>query len=319
MIALSETTKKQKTIFEIGVVSGKGGVGKTMLTASLLYYLNRRGCKIFGVDCDVDAPNLGLLFRAENVISTKTVQTTMKASFISENCVSCAKCINETYCRFQALTWDDIKKQPIVDQYACEGCGACQELCENDAFIVKPVDSGTIEYKTTPLGFPVITGETILGASTSGKLITELRKFANEKANQLDSDLILIDGPPGIGCPVIASISGLHYAIVIVEPTPTAIYDAKRVIGVINQLGVPFGIVINKADSWEIGRKIIKEYCDSSKLEVLGEIPVDFVIPETITQGVPALAANKSSPAITALEKIGSRLYDIACKFMNLN
>jgi len=310
-ISTTQSPIKSKPIFGLGVVSGKGGVGKTMLTASLLYYLNNKGCKLFGLDCDVDAPNLGLLFKAEKVICKKTIQTTMKATFLNQNCVSCAKCIEDSYCNFQALLWDDVQKYPVIDQYSCEGCGACEELCASKAFKVVPVDSGTIEYITTPFGFPLITGETILGASTTGKLITELRKFATENAKMLGSELILLDGPPGIGCPVIASISGLKYAIVIVEPTPTAIHDAKRVIGIINQLNIPFGIVINKADSWESGRIIIETYCRESEIEILGEIPVDFCIPESISAAVPVLAMKKSSPAITELEKIGARVYEI--------
>lgn len=306
-----QSQQKERRIFQLGILSGKGGVGKTILSASLIYYLHNRGIKLFGVNCDVDAPNLELLFKRKETVEKRSVQTTMKSKFISENCTQCRKCIDESFCKFNALEWDNETNMPKLDIYACEGCGACEVLCEFKAFTVDPVDSGTIEYIDTDYGFPIITGETMLGASTSGKLVSELRKFALDNAMNQDVDVFIVDGPPGIGCPVIASISGLNYAIVVIEPTPTAVVDSKRAIEVLYQLKVPFGVVINKADSWEESRNQIIKFCEESNIEILGEIPVDFLIPESISLAIPVLAMDKTSEAIKAIKSIGEKVFEI--------
>lgn len=292
----------------IGIISGKGGVGKTTISSSLGVIFYELGSKMMVADCDVDAPNLGLLFKSGEILKQTTVQTTEKSTFLLNKCVHCKKCITEGFCNFHALDWDDKNTIPIVDDIACEGCGACMELCSEHAFEIHAVDSGLISHERTKYGFDLVWGETVLGAQTSGKLVTEIKKIvsATMESNQLD--MAIIDGPPGVGCPVIATVTDLDYVIVIVEPTSTALHDADRAIQMLRQLRRKHGIIINKADMWKQGHDEIVEYAKEHDIEILGEIPMDMTIPKAIVEGLPVYKFNKDCPASIALRSIVTKL-----------
>ena len=259
-------------------------------------------------DCDVDAPNLGLLFKSGEILKQNTVQTTEKSTFLPDKCIHCKKCITENFCNFHALTWNEVDTIPIIDEIACEGCGACKELCPEHAFEINAIDSGNISHERTKYGFELVWGETVLGAQTSGKLVTEIKKIVSSIAESDQLDIVVIDGPPGVGCPVIATVADLDYVIVVVEPTSTALHDADRAIQILRQLRRNHGIIINKADMWKQGYNEIVKYANAHTIEILGEIPMDMAIPKAIVQGLPVYKFNKDCPASIALRSIAETL-----------
>jgi len=303
------SSDKNNEMVHIAIVSGKGGVGKTSITASLACSLSEKDIDLLAADTDVDAPNLAILFQTTGKKKDEfKVKTTEKAKFLEKKCVHCRRCIDEEFCHFGALSWDKGNKVPIVDQIACEGCRACNLLCPEEAFEIYPIESGTVSHLVSEYGFPVITGETILGAQTSGKLVTEMKKYADKVANDLKKELVMIDGPPGIGCPVIAAVADIDYAIVIIEPSKAALHDAQRVMNVIKKFDTPMGVIINKCDMWAEALKEIKTFLREEKIELLGEIPLDDDWPYAIAEGLPIYQYKKNGTSAQKISKIAEKL-----------
>ncbi|MBD3197647.1 MAG: P-loop NTPase [Candidatus Lokiarchaeota archaeon] len=298
---------------QIGIISGKGGVGKTSLTASLASLANNDPeISPIIMDCDVDAPNLALILPAENEksIRTKDTYTTLKATFLEEKCIHCRNCIEENYCEFNALEWDQNNKIPKIKYLACEGCGACQVLCLEHAFEINPVKSGEIISYKTKKGPNLVYGKTQLGSTTSGKLVSESKEFAKNLEGFEENDLIIIDGPPGIGCPVIATVSGLDYVITICEPTPSGLHDVIRAIDVVQQFKIPFGIVINKSDLKSSFQEEFNTFIDETGYEVLGRIPFDLSIAQAMSHAEPVVDYAPESKASQAIQEIYIKLKD---------
>jgi MinD superfamily P-loop ATPase len=283
--------KTMKKVLNIGILSGKGGVGKTSLAASLVSLASSDSeINALSMDCDVDAPNLALILPpSNNDIETIEIYTSKKAEFLPDLCIKCKRCVDERFCEFDALEWDPDKELPLVDYLACEGCGACKILCPEHAFKIENVKSGEIIAYKTYNDTPLIYGRTNLGSTTSGKLVTEVKDFAQESIESKNIDLMIIDGPPGIGCPVIATISGLDYIILITEPTPSGLHDLMRVIEVINQFDIPFGIVINKEDIKSSFKKKILKFIKKNNYYVLGLIKFDLTIPKAMATAMPVV------------------------------
>ena len=235
----------------VGILSGKGGVGKTSLTASLASIAKKDSImNVIVLDCDVDAPNLAIILppEDESSIEKEDTFTTMKAEFLEDQCINCKQCIDDHFCEFNALNWDNQNSIPMIDYLKCEGCGACKVLCPQHAFKIFVVKSGEIISYKSKMGIPLVYGKTQLGSTTSGKLVSDSKEYVKNLKEFNNSNLILIDGPPGIGCPVIATVSGLDFIITITEPTPSGLHDLIRAIEVVEQFKIPFGIVINKYD-----------------------------------------------------------------------
>ena len=309
--------EKIKMTFHFTIISGKGGVGKTSITASIACALADMGLPIIAGDTDVDAPNLAILFRAQGKIQDQFhVKTTEKAELDPEKCTHCKQCIDEQFCHFGALSWNEMDRIPIIDPIACEGCGGCKLLCPLEAFSIYQVDSGTITYLESPYGFSVITGETILGASTSGKLVTEMKKYTNEIAASTGKTVVIIDGPPGIGCPVIASVGGIEYSIVVIEPTKAALHDAERVMTLLKQFNIPYGVILNKADMWLEAADEIRTFLKEEEIELLGEIPLDKDWPYAIANGLPIIKYKPEGVAATEIRRIAKNLYSKIEKFL---
>ncbi|MFX0030865.1 MAG: P-loop NTPase, partial [Candidatus Hermodarchaeota archaeon] len=244
-------------------------------------------------------------------IKTEDTFSTQKAYFIEEKCINCKKCIDDHFCEFNALQWDDINHIPILDYLLCEGCNACKVLCPEHAFEIQAIKSGEIIYYNSKLGIPLIYGKTRLGSTTSGKLITEVKQFAQEFERFNDSNIVLIDGPPGIGCPVISTVSGLDYVITITEPTPSGLHDLIRVIEVINQFSIKFGIIINKADLNSPFQQKFNKYIEKTGHEILGYINFDLSIPEAISFAKPVVDYKPNSDASLAIKDIYNKLKEI--------
>jgi MinD superfamily P-loop ATPase len=290
----------------IGILSGKGGVGKTSLAAALSN-LAFRDSEINAIclDCDVDAPNLALILPPlDNNLKMIDIYTSKKAEFLPDKCIQCKQCVEERFCEFNALKWDGINGIPSIDYLACEGCGACKVLCPEHAFKIEYVKSGEITAYKTQQNTDLVYGKTVLGSTTSGKLVTEVKSYVKASIENKNLDLIIIDGPPGIGCPVIATISGLDYVILITEPTPSGLHDLMRIIEVINQFEIPFGIVINKADIKSPFKQEILKFINMNDYKLLGTINFDLSIPKAMAAAVPVVVYDPGSTASKSITTI---------------
>jgi len=298
----------------VGIVSGKGGVGKTSLTASLASLAQKdMNTQVIVMDCDVDAPNLAIILPALDKTSIKKEDTyaTRKAKFLEDQCINCKKCIEDHFCEFKALKWDNQNSIPIIDFLKCEGCGACRVLCPEHAFEINTVKSGEIISYKSKMGFPLIYGKTQLGSTTSGKLVSDVKDYLKNAKEINHTNLILIDGPPGIGCPVIATVSNLDYVITISEPTPSGLHDLIRVIEVIQHFGIPFGVIINKSDLKSPFQEKFKSFIINTGYRKLGDIPFDLSIPKAMSYAEPVIDFAPNSKASLAIKKIYKNLKSI--------
>jgi MinD superfamily P-loop ATPase len=287
---------------EIVIISGKGGVGKSALTASLGSIIAETH-RILLTDTDVDAPNLHLAMETR-LIDFQEIAASEKAFIHYHLCSGCMNCV-ET-CRFFAVI---AATEPIIMPYLCEGCGACALTCPEQAIEVRPVVNGRINIFTTA-GLPLVGGQLSIGGSSSGRLVDQVKRRARQEAENSRAEIILIDGPPGIGCPVIAALKGTDYALLVTEPSKTALHDLQRVMEVIGHFRIGMGLVINKADMHEKSRRIIYAFAEKNGMDVLGEIPYDISIPKAIANGKPVVAAYPDSVSSRQINKIAETLLD---------
>lgn len=230
---------------ELVVISGKGGTGKTSIVASLALLAKPAVL----VDCDVDAADLHLLLEPK-VLRRENFQAGSKARIKSGHCTACGKC--EELCRFDAIYYDGpgngrISRTYRVDPIACEGCGVCFDFCAEQAIEFVPETCGQWFESLTRAG-PMIHARLAVAAENSGKLVTQLRRTSQEVAKSQGLGLVICDGSPGIGCPVIASLTGASLALIVVEPTMSGLHDFKRIAQLALRLGVTSLLAVNKAD-----------------------------------------------------------------------
>jgi len=249
---------------QITVISGKGGTGKTTILASLATLAK----KAILVDADVDAADLHLLLRPR-IMRREPFFASQVAVIDPGRCDGCLKC--QEVCRFEAIR--DLKVDPI----ACEGCGVCWHICPRDAIRVEEVQSGEWFISQTRYG-PMVHAKLGVAQENSGKLVTLVRKEAQRIAGEGGYSLILIDGPPGIGCPVIASLGGVDAALAVTEPSVSGIHDLERVLEVCRHFRVPAWVCVNKCDINPGNTEKIKEYCRREGCPLIGEIPFDPIV-----------------------------------------
>ena len=273
----------------ITILSGKGGVGKSSITASLAVLLAKKH-KIIAVDCDVDAPNLALVLGLKKFSQQKKIQTNEKAKLISMEGIDPKKCIE--VCNFGAISWNSKKKKLVFDRFLCEGCGSCQLLYPKNIKLTK-VQNGFINTGKTVYGFNIVSGQLKMGESGSGKIVTEVKNKAERLAKKEKAEIILVDSSPGIGCPVIASIQGSDYIIAITEPSPAALNDLQRVLQVVEHFRIPYGIVINKYDLNKKFSKKIENFSNKYKIPVLKKIPYDKRFVEALVSLKPIIVYDK--------------------------
>lgn len=253
---------------QVSIVSGKGGTGKTTLSAAFSYLAQNA----LIADCDVDAPNLHLILKPD--IVKKFDYFGSKKAFLKQDlCVQCGLCFN--ICRFEAIEFKDNSYK--VKDYACEGCGACTIVCPTKALSLEKKLNGEFFESTTKFGYMA---HALLnpGEETSGGLISEVRKLSMSIAYQKKIPLIIIDGAPGIACPATSSIVGSKYVIVVSEPTMSGLHDLKRMVDTVKHFKIPLGIVINKYDINENQSDAICHYAKEEKIEIIGKIPYDNAI-----------------------------------------
>jgi len=259
-------------VTELVIVSGKGGTGKTSLVGSLAALA---GEKVL-VDCDVDAADLHLILQ-NNMQKTSEFLGGKQASIIQEDCTSCGFC--PEYCRFDAIKHEVDSESPNgerywIDKHACDGCGVCVRHCPEQAIDFKEVVSGEWYISDTPYG-PLVHARLGIAQANSGKLVSVLRQQARLLADKKGMDLIIVDGPPGIGCPVIASITGAGYIMIVTEPSMSAMHDMERLLQLTNHFRIPTGICINKSDISPDLTSRIEEFAEEQKVSILARIPFD--------------------------------------------
>ena len=265
---------------QVVFISGKGGTGKSTLVASLSILVEDKML----ADCDVVAPNLHILLKGE-ILKKNDYYGAKEAVIDSSVCIKCGLC-KET-CRFDAIS-DELEILPMK----CEGCGACTLVCPQEAIMLTEVKTGETFVSSTQRG-TFSHALLDIGAEGSGKLVTEVRKnIYNSKKNE---KWVLIDGSPGIGCVVIASITGADAVVVVSEPTKSGQSDMERVLGVAKHFGIPAFVCINKYDLNPEVTKEIEDFCTSEGFPVIGKIPFDPSIVKALQEfKTPIEAGNKA-------------------------
>lgn len=285
---------------ELVIISGKGGTGKTSVVAALAALSGRAVL----ADCDVDAADLHLVVKHE-VVETGPFRSGKTASVIVEQCIGCGKCAE--LCRFDAVSFDGppndvVGKTYRIDPFMCEGCGVCVHFCPCEAIAFEENESGDWFVSRTRFG-PMVHAKLGVAEENSGKLVTLVRNKARELAEQDGYDLIIVDGSPGIGCPVIASIGGADVVLVVTEPTLSGLHDLKRVCELTRHFQVPSLVCINKADlNEEIAKRIETEAAEYGA-RLIGHIPYDESFTAAQMRGI-SVVEHGDGEAIDALRKI---------------
>ncbi len=247
------------------ILSGKGGSGKTTIASAFIKLSNAK-CY---ADCDVDAPNLHLV-TDKNMIPLKSDFYGLEKAFIDANlCNKCGLCKDN--CNFNAIIFNENDYK--VDNFSCEGCGLCETLCPQNAVALLPSVAGNLElFLGQDTAFS--TAKLNMGSGTSGKLVTEVKRQMKNSAN--DAEFAIIDGSPGIGCPVIASISGVDLVLIVAEPSLSGISDMERIVKTAQQFNTEIIICVNKYDINEEKTEQIIDYCKKEGLIFVGKIPYDL-------------------------------------------
>lgn len=289
---------------EIVVVSGKGGVGKSSITASLAALLKKNGVNVTAVDTDVDAPNLAIVLGTalEDFVDIKASE---KASINQNRCIKCGKCI--ATCKPGALI--GVEDKPVLTPFLCEGCGVCKVVCPASAISIVRRVNGRIGVAETPYGFKLVSGQLDMGESSSGHIVTAVKSKGRAIAEDSRSDLIIVDGPPGIGCPVIASVAGANYALVITEPTPAARNSLDRIISVLDHFRIPASLVINRFDLNPDYAHEMEEWINKKwKIDVAQMVPTDDDVLISLSRRIPVVEHNPDCRASKAISAIASRI-----------
>lgn len=254
------------------ILSGKGGTGKTTTAAAFIAFSKGRAF----ADCDVDAPNLHLVMEFKNEPEKNDFLGAQKAWIDATKCIGCGSCMNK--CRFDAIQ----KNNQIceVNELSCEGCAVCTLVCPRDAILMKDDVAGDMMLYQEERVFS--TAKLKMGRGNSGKLVTAVKKSLAEHS---DAELAIIDGSPGIGCPVIASISGVDMVLVVAEPSLSGMSDMERILRTCKGFGTKVAVCINKYDSCLEKTEAIEAFCNEHEVPFVGRIPYDGVIPATINAG----------------------------------
>jgi len=253
------------SVNEIVILSGKGGTGKTSLSAALATI----GDKKTVADCDVDAANLYLILQPESCFEEAFI-TGYKAIIDPNLCINCGKCIE--YCRFDAIS--NKNGSVCITETSCDGCKLCTHVCPVKAITMKASNKSRWYIGTFRNG-SMVHARLAPGEDNSGKLVNVVREMAINEACELSDHTIIIDGPPGTGCPAISSVTGARMAVVVTEPTKSGLHDLKRILELISNFKVQACIVINKFDLNKNMSDEIERYCKNVQVPVIGKIPFD--------------------------------------------
>jgi MinD superfamily P-loop ATPase len=284
---------------QLTILSGKGGTGKTTLTASLAVLAKNSVV----ADCDVDAPDLHLLLHPE-IIEMQQFKGSKIAVIDETKCTKCGVCREK--CAFDAIT-SDLK----VDAIACEGCGVCAVVCPANAVTLAERVSGSAYISKTRYGFM---SHAMLhpGEANSGKLVTIVRQNARIVAEKENSDLVIIDGSPGIGCPVIASITGVDAGLVVTEPTMSGIHDLERVLRLLEHFHVAPFVCVNMYDINKDNTEKILRFCGEKSVEVVGKIPFSPKVTEAMVNGKTVIEYSPKGAVAKEIQNVWEKISGLA-------
>lgn len=255
------------------ILSGKGGTGKTTVAIALTKILGAKAV----ADCDVDAPNLHLILGKKGQSEQTLFYGSNKARVEEENCVGCGTCALK--CRFQAIKM--INGKATIDEIRCEGCGVCEMQCKEKAIVLYQDVAGEKEIFKDDITFS--TAKLKMGRGNSGKLVTEVKRALYKETS--DARIAVLDGSPGIGCPVISSVSGVDLVIVVAEPSLSGLSDLIRLYKTTTMLQCKMVVCINK---WDIAKEKAEEliaFCKENGIEVVGKIPYDAMVTKAMNVG----------------------------------
>lgn len=282
------------------ILSGKGGTGKTTTAASFIRFSQ---AKAFA-DCDVDAPNLHIVTQMNSLPASSDYYGSKKSEIDPKKCIGCKMCMEA--CRFDAIEYNDGKC--TVNEYACEGCGVCVSVCSSGAASLHEDIAGELKLYTDERVFS--TAELKMGRGNSGKLVCEVKSAMQKAAPKIE--LAIIDGSPGIGCPVIASVNGVDLVLIVTEPTASGMSDLERILKTVSILQTRAAVCVNKYDVCLEQAKMIEAYCKENEVPFVGRIPYDKQASIAINEGK-SLAEIKC-PARDALKQV----YDQVIKLLGV-
>lgn len=283
---------------QLVILSGKGGTGKTTVASALIKLASNKAF----ADGDVDAPNLHLVFSQGEVLEEHSFYGFKKAVKYDEVCMNCGKC--EELCRFHAI------EKGVVNPFQCEGCGVCEACCPaldaDGRTAIRLEDNASGEIRLLRIKGELFSSAQLkMGHGASGKLVTEVRKKIND--NITDEELVIIDGSPGIGCPVIASVTGVDMVLVVAEPTLSGMQDMKRIVDTARGFRADCAVCINKWDVNEENSRVIEKYCTAEHLPLVGMIPYDPMVIKAVNEGKTTVDVPRSVAA-QAIEEIWSKI-----------
>ena len=262
---------------EIVVISGKGGTGKTSLTAAFAVL---GGQDIVVADCDVDAADMHLLMEPD-FASEEAFYSGELAVIDQDKCSACGVCAD--VCRFDAIPV--INGQYVVQDVSCEGCGYCARVCPDDAITNVPQNVGNWYRSRIKTGTTMVHAKLAIGADNSGKLVAKVKNEAKLVAEEMGRSLVLVDGSTGVGCPVVSSLSGAAFTVLVTEPTVSGLHDLKRVYQLVKMFGIKAGCIINKADLNAAVLAELQHFLTEEDIVQLAEIPYDESFTEAMTNG----------------------------------
>jgi MinD superfamily P-loop ATPase len=289
---------------QLVILSGKGGTGKTTVAAALSALAFREtGLSIVLADADVDAANLELVLDPTKQ-EEHAFESGQLAVIDPERCTACGTCA-ET-CRFDAVGPTSASEAYQVDPLACEGCAACYYQCPEEAIRMEEQQAGLWFRSQTRFG-PLFHAHLFAGQENSGKLVTLVKQRARLLALNTGADLVVVDGPPGIGCPVISAASGMDLALHVIEPTVSGIHDLERIMGTTDHFGVSSVVAINKADLNRDRCREIAAFCAERNVGIVGEIPYDTIVTRAMVHGQP-VTEYADGPVTQALHALWSQV-----------
>jgi MinD superfamily P-loop ATPase len=288
---------------QLVILSGKGGTGKTSVAAALAHLASQE-LPIVLVDADVDAANLELVLGPVRL--ERHVFMGGQVAVVDPNrCRPCGRCFD--VCRFDAILTGE--QTCRVDPLSCEGCAACVHQCPDGAIRTQEQQAGLWFRSDTRFG-PLFHAELWAGQANSGKLVTMVKQQGRLLAQDTGSELLIVDGPPGIGCPVISASAGADLALLVAEPTLSGIHDLERILATVNHFRGPALVLVNKADLNPVHTARIEAYCQENGIELVGQLPYDTVVTEAMVQGQPVTAYQPEGAVAKALREVWARVQE---------
>ena len=289
---------------QLVILSGKGGTGKTSVAAAFAHLAaqSRFAGQIILADADVDAANLELVLQPR-LQEEQDFKGGKVAVINQDTCTSCGDC--QAVCRFDAINNADGLYG--IDPIACDGCAACVYQCPSESITMHQQVAGKFYFSESRYG-PLYHANLFPGQENSGKLVTLVKQRARLHALDENRELVIVDGPPGIGCPVISAVSGANLALIVTEPTVAGVHDMHRVLQTVNHFGVRAVVCINKADIYPAGADEIEAFCRARGIETVGRIPFDLTVASAMVAGDAVTAFRPETPSSVAIAEVWAKV-----------